>query len=151
MKLSYVRKSTRDTSDRALVEVLVALGFETHLSTDAEDELLGIDAWTQYQGKSIPIDFFCGFERSEYLPSTIAKAESRGVVLLHIPKDLFNSILCKDLAQRRQALLQIKEITQKGLCYARFNRVTTTEEAQAQVAFETKTLYYSRSSRVVAA
>jgi hypothetical protein len=152
MQMRYVRQTTRERYEQVLVEALNALGFEATLSPDAEDELIGIDAWVNYQGRAYPIDFASGCERGQFYATKLAKAECRGILVLHIPDDLINNLHNPDKARVRQALIQIKEKTHRTLRNARFlDKVLTQEDTQAQLQERYRELHRTRSRRLVAA
>lgn len=150
LKLRYIRQSIRESYEKYLVEVLVAYGYDITLSTDLDDEILGIDAWITdpKTGARLPLDFFEGCDRSSGLAPKLAKAEIRGILVLHIPDTLIVTSKPLHTESGLQARNQIKAITQRTLLQARFRKLMTEEEAKRQRLASLKEMYYSNSRRV---
>lgn len=142
MKIYYIRQTIRESYEATLVTALVASGFECTLSTAAEDELAGIDAWildpkTQ---RTIPVDFFCGCERSTNLTANYGKK----VLVLHIPEATVNGLM----SSHHNAQNDLKVRTERALLQARFEQYPTRDQVKANVNAELRSMYYRRSPKV---
>ena len=142
--LRYVRRQTRNPYEKVLVDALAALGYEISLSTDAEDELVGIDAWIVTDLGTIPIDFYVG-DNPGVLNEKLEKAQLYGTLVVNLPWELNPNLRRLD----DDSLLQIMEILETALREAKGRQFKTPFQAREYCRRRLEYMYhYENSARV---